>query len=92
MTDTAKFGLRIKAPKTRHGRRLIALPPFAVAVLREHRKTQLETRLRLGLGKLSPQHCVFGGFEVSLRHPDWIMYHWKHFVENQLDQFSSYAD
>jgi integrase len=78
---TRTKGLRIKAPKTQHGRRLITLPPIAVEALREHRKAQLELRLKLGIGKLLPQHYVFGDLEGALRHPDWLTYHWKHFVE-----------
>jgi integrase len=35
---TKKHGLRLKAPKSRHGRRLITLPLSAVTVLRQHRK------------------------------------------------------
>ncbi len=80
---TKTKGLRIKAPKTHHGRRLITLPPIAVEALREHRKMQLEIRLKLGIGKLLPQHFVFGDLEGSPRHPDWITYHWKHFVETR---------
>jgi integrase len=45
-------GLRFKAPKSRAGRRTITLPDILVQVLREYRREQLETRLRLGLGKL----------------------------------------
>jgi integrase len=78
---TKSKGLRLKAPKTRHGRRLIALPPICVEALREHRKTQLETRLKLGIGKLLPDHSVFGDVEGSPRHPDWLTYHWNHHVK-----------
>jgi integrase len=35
-------------PKSKKSRRMVALPPFAVAALREHRLRQLEERLRLG--------------------------------------------
>ena len=80
---TRNKGLRIKAPKTQHGRRLITLPPIAVEALREHRKAQLELRLKLGIGKLLPEHYVFGDLEGALRHPDWLTYHWKHFVETR---------
>jgi integrase len=34
--EQTKAGLRIKAPKTKHGRRTISLPPFVVAELRAH--------------------------------------------------------
>jgi integrase len=78
---TKAKGLRIKSPKTRHGRRTIALPPIAIEVFREHRKTQLEIRLKLGIGRLLPEHHVFGDLCGSVRHPDWITYHWRHIVE-----------
>lgn len=47
----AQIRLRFKPPKTKRGRRTITLPASAVAVLRVHRKAQLEERLSLGLGK-----------------------------------------
>jgi integrase len=37
-----------KLPKTRAGRRTIALPEIAMSLLRRHKKEQLETRFRLG--------------------------------------------
>jgi integrase len=69
---TKARGLRIKSPKTRHGRRMIAIPPVAVDVLRERRKAQLEIRLKRGIGKLLPTHYVFGDLEGSARHPGWV--------------------
>ena len=44
--EATKKGLRTKASKTAHGRRLIALPPIAIEILRQARKLQLETRLK----------------------------------------------
>jgi integrase len=41
-------GLYLTQPKTTKGRRRIALPPFAVQVLRAHRAAQDEERLRVG--------------------------------------------
>jgi integrase len=79
--EATNKGLRIKAPKTVHGRRLIALPPIAVEILRQLRKQQLENRVKLGIGKLQPSHYVFGDLEGGVRHPDWITYQWKHLVE-----------
>jgi integrase len=51
--EQTKSGLRIKAPKTRFGRRRITLPASAVTVLRDHWKGQQERRLQLGMGKTS---------------------------------------
>jgi integrase len=39
---------RLVEPKSTKSRRAIALPPFAVAALREHRVRQLEERLAAG--------------------------------------------
>lgn len=52
-------GLRFKPPKTKRGFREITLPPSAVAVLREHRRRQLELRLQLGLGRPDSDALVF---------------------------------
>jgi integrase len=46
--EETRDGLRFKAPKTVHGKRTISLPPNAVAVLREHRRKLLETRMAMG--------------------------------------------
>jgi integrase len=50
-------GLRLKVPKTAHGRRTISLPSSVVPVLREHRRALLEMRLALGLGKPDDDTC-----------------------------------
>jgi integrase len=63
-------GLRFKPPKTKHGRRLISLPPSAVQVLRDHRRRQLERRLAFGLGRPAPDTLVFSeldGMPISPR-------------------------
>ena len=57
--EQMKTGLRLKAPKTKRGRRSIMLPARAVDVLSAHRKEQLELRLQLGMGKPSPDALVF---------------------------------
>lgn len=36
LEETARGQLRFKLPKSRHGRRIISLPPSVVAVLRAH--------------------------------------------------------
>src|SRR5262245_47886326 len=45
-----KGQLPFKPPKTKAGKRTLVLPAGAVAVLRQHRARQGETRLALGLG------------------------------------------
>jgi integrase len=77
---TRAAGLRLKAPKTRHGRRVISLPASAVEVLKAHRKAQIELRLALGIGRLPPDGFVFGTVEGALRDPDRITQDWKRFA------------
>src|SRR5262245_21116913 len=50
LEQTVTHGIRIKAPKTRHGRRTISLPAHLVAELRQHWREQQEQRLAPGLG------------------------------------------
>jgi integrase len=89
---TKAKGLRLKAPKTRHGRRVVTLPSIAIDVLREHRKAQLEARLRLGIGKLQPTHYIFGDIHGTARHPGWITDQWRHAVRaKRLPQVSLHA-
>jgi integrase len=45
-----KHDVRFGSPKTAKGRRSVALDPGTVAVLREHRRHQLEERLLMGAG------------------------------------------
>jgi integrase len=53
-------GLRIKSPKTKHGRRLVAIGPSLVAELRAHRDRQLDRRLKLGMAAPAGDDLVFG--------------------------------
>jgi integrase len=59
LEQTAAYGIRIKPPKTRHGRRTISLPAHAVAELRQHWREQQEQRLAAGLGKAPDSAPVF---------------------------------
>ena len=51
LEQTAAHGIRVKAPKTRHGRRTISLPVHIVTELRQHWREQQELRLAMGLGR-----------------------------------------
>src|SRR5262249_12103417 len=51
LEQTSEYGIRAKAPKTKHGRRAISLPPHICDELRAHWKAQQEQRLALGLGR-----------------------------------------
>ena len=74
---TEARGLRLKSPKTRHGRRTISLPAGAVEVLRKHRQAQLELRIALGLGKMPADAFVFGTEDGKVRDPDKLTQEWQ---------------
>jgi integrase len=59
LEETKAHGIRIKAPKSRAGRRDLGLPEIVVGTLREHRRKQLEVRMALGLGKMPDDGLVF---------------------------------
>src|SRR5262249_8178966 len=69
LEETQRGGLRVKEPKTKHGRRTVTLPPSTIAVLREHWKAQQEQRLFLGLGRAEPSSLVFADWDGSPRSP-----------------------
>jgi integrase len=75
--EETKAGLRFKQPKTRAGRRTISLPATVVALLREHRRVQLELRMQLGLGKLPPGALVFCEPDGQLLAPDDLSTRWR---------------
>jgi integrase len=72
-----KAGVRIKEPKTEHGRRTLSLPASAVAVLREHRRKLLEMRLALGLGKPDGETLLFGNPDGSIMPPNQLSWLWR---------------
>ncbi|MGZ5357214.1 MAG: site-specific integrase, partial [Solirubrobacterales bacterium] len=51
--------LAFTEPKTRRGRRSLALDARTVAILNAHRRRQLEERLALGLGRPAPDGLIF---------------------------------
>jgi integrase len=79
--EQTKGGLRLKAPKTKAGRRPIQLPALAVDVLNQHRKAQLELRLKLGMGKPDPEAFVFGNHDGSPLSPNNFSVTWRRVVE-----------
>jgi integrase len=74
--EQTKAGLRFKAPKTKHGRRTITLPPSIVAELRTHWTTQQEQRLLLGLGKAPETAPVFATLDGKPRSPGALTKEW----------------
>jgi integrase len=75
--EETREGLRFKAPKTANGKRTISLPTNAVAVLREHRRKLLETRVALGRGKPNADTLLFGEVDGSPRRPDQLSWLWR---------------
>jgi integrase len=79
--EATKARLRIKAPKTKYGRRSITLPASLVTELRAHRKAQQEQRLALGLGKAPADALVFATWEGHTRHPDGLTKEWSNAMD-----------
>ncbi len=63
--EETRAGLRFKEPKSKSGRRSIALPASAVEVLRQHKVAQMEERLKLGMGKPDGDTLVFARWTAS---------------------------
>jgi integrase len=78
--EQTKAGLRLKSPKTKSGRRSISLPAFAVDMLNEHRKAQLELRLQLGMGKPESEALVFCNHDGSPISPNYFSIMWSRAV------------
>jgi integrase len=76
LEETDAAGLRFKTPKTRSGRRTISLAASTVDMLRAHRKSQLELRLKLALGKLDDDDLVFAKPDGSPYPPDDLSRDW----------------
>ena len=70
-------GLRLKTPKSRHGRRRIAMPASVVEMLRAHRVRQIEMRLALGIGRPGPGAFVFSHEDGSPLSPDRLSQQWR---------------
>jgi len=77
----AGVALRLKQPKTRHGRRTLSLSQSAISALREHRKKQAEQRLALGLGKEAGDALVFRHLDGSPLIPHSITTQWSRFAK-----------
>jgi integrase len=78
--EQTKAGLRFKEPKTKHGRRQVALPASVTAALRSHRKEQQEQRLALGLGRDDPDGLVFRRSCGKPMRPDNVSGEWRRLV------------
>jgi integrase len=77
LEQTKKYGIRVKAPKSKAGKRTISLPALAVDALREHRIKTLELRMVLGAGALPADAPVFATIEGEWPSPDGITDQWR---------------
>jgi len=76
LEQTAAHGIRVKGPKTKHGRRTISLPAHLVVELRQHRREQQEQRLGIGLGKAPDSAPVFATVDGGHLSPNAITKAW----------------
>jgi integrase len=76
LEETQTFGVRTKGPKSRNGRRTIALPASTVAELRAHWRSQQEQRLAAGLGKAPDNAPVFAELDGRFLRPNAITKAW----------------
>ncbi len=66
--EQTKAGLKFKAPKTRRGRRVIALPHLLTTALRQHKAKQAALRLRMGAAYID-QDLICASPDGSPRSP-----------------------
>jgi len=76
LEQTAAHGIQVKAPKTKHSKRTIALPPHAVAELRAHWRAQQEQRLALGMGKAPEGFPVLATYDGTYQSPNAVSHAW----------------
>jgi integrase len=76
LESTTAHGVRFKSPKSKAGRRDITLPEILVETLREHRKAMLETRMKLGVGRLPDDALLFANFEGKPLQPSNVSSDW----------------
>jgi len=76
LEQTRTHGIRIKAPKTRKGRRTISLPASAVTELRGHWRVQQEQRLALGIGRAPPDSPVLATLDGKPQSPNAVTKAW----------------
>jgi integrase len=73
---TRKHGLCFKSPKTRNGKRTIALPSHIAEELRAHWRAQQEQRMALGIGKAPADSQVLATWDGRPRSPNAVTKEW----------------
>jgi integrase len=81
--EQTKAGIRVKPPKTEDGHRTITLPAFVIEALHEHRRSQLELRMAMGVGALPKNAPVFGTIEGDWPNPYSISDRWRDAVKKR---------
>src|SRR5262249_47201726 len=81
LEQTRAHGIRVKAPKTRRGRRTISLPAAAVEALRAHGGARQEQRLALGMGKAPADRPVLATVDGRPQSPTAISSAWPHAMD-----------
>lgn len=81
LEKTKAHGIRFKPPKSKAGRRDITLPEVLFDLLREHRKAQLELRLKLGASRLPDDALLFGDIDGNPPSPNALIAAWSDFAE-----------
>lgn len=76
-------GIRVKTPKTRSGRRTIAISESLIEVLRQHRRRLIEHRLALGMGRLTEDDLAFPNPEGGFLSPDSFSRAWGHAMRDR---------
>jgi integrase len=74
--EQSRAGLRIKQPKTKSGRRTIALPDIVIDALRDYRRERLELHMKLGIGKLPEDGLVFAHIDGKPLRPSTLSADW----------------
>jgi integrase len=80
LEQTKAKGLRLKAPKTKQGRRQLSVPSSVITELRGHKSKQSEERLALGLGRDPEDGLVFRHPDGSPLRPDNVSGEWRRLV------------
>ncbi len=70
--EQTKGQLRFKVPKTKNGKRTVAIPPPVVAELKAHIMKVQERRLLLGMGRASRDDLLFPRWDGQVRSPHWL--------------------